>query len=104
MSPTELSGVGQIFAGDVLLRQVQYKLTTDGGDETSGDSAEPRIRGQIDLQGMPEAIVLAGAQELVLRLEDGRRLTFLLTNTMGSVVGVGGLMPPEDQPAKRRDP
>ena len=91
MSPAQFSGVGQIFAGDVFLRQVQYTLT-DAGEGPSADASEPRIRGHIDLQGMPEAIVMAGARELVLRLEDGRRLTFVLTTTAGAIAGVGGWM------------
>jgi hypothetical protein len=88
-----LSGVGEIYAGDVLLRSTPYRLSVLRDDDSPADATAPKIEGHIDITGIAEAIVLAGPQALTLRLEDGRRLEFALTNTGGTIVGKSGLRP-----------
>ena len=82
-----LTGVGEIFAGDVLLRSTPYKLTVFQEDEHLAAPAAPNVDGHIDITGIAEAVVLAGPQDLTLRLEDGRRLPFTLKDTGGHIVG-----------------
>jgi hypothetical protein len=88
-----LSGVGEIYAGDALLRSTPYRLSVLRDDDSPADATAPKIEGHIDITGIAEAIVLAGPQVLTLRLEDGRRLEFALTNTGGTIVGKSGLRP-----------
>lgn len=84
-----LTGVGDVYAGDVLLRRTSYDLTfwTDDADDAQVRSGSVRIDGHIDISGMGEAVVLAGADNLTLRLQDGRRLSIRLTGSGGSIVG-----------------
>lgn len=82
-----LRGVGGIFAGDVLLRTVQYELSVWANEPDQATS----IDGHIDIAGIAEATVLAGPDSLTLELEDGRRLAFRLTDTGGAIVGRGPL-------------
>jgi hypothetical protein len=42
---------------------------------------------------MSEAVVLAGAESLTLKLQDGRRLPFAILDTGGRIVGRGDLEP-----------
>jgi hypothetical protein len=86
--PIELSGIGEVYAGTELLRRTRYHLEVS--TRTGAEGAEPRIEGTVDIAGMGEAVVLAGAQELTLRLEDGRRLAFTLTSTTGRIRVHGG--------------
>jgi hypothetical protein len=88
-----LTGVGEVYAGDVLLRRTQYDLAlwTDDPDVTQVRSETIRVDGHIDITGIGESLVLAGSDQLTLRLQDGRRLRFRLTGTGGGIVGQGGL-------------
>ncbi len=82
-----LSGVGEIYAGEVLLRSTAYELSVFRDDDVSADGSALKIDGHIDITGIAEAIVLAGPQALTLRLEDGRELQFALTDTGGKIIG-----------------
>jgi hypothetical protein len=86
-----LSGMGGVYAGDVLLRMTPYELSV-WVDEDSSETDTVSIDGHIDIAGMGEAIVLAGPQ-LTLRLQDGRTLAISLTGTGGGIIGRGGLQP-----------
>ena len=88
-----LSGVGEIYAGDVLLRSTPYRLSVLRDDDSPADATLLQIEGHIDITGIAEAVVLAGPPTLTLRLEDGRRLEFSLTNTGGTIIGKTGLRP-----------
>jgi hypothetical protein len=78
-----LSGFGDIYAADELLRKTTYRLEVFAEDGEAG--GPPVIEGSIDITGMGEAIVLAGPRELTLELEDGRRMPFTLTSTTGRI-------------------
>lgn len=85
-----LRGVGAIHAGDVLLRRTTYDLSVwsdDSAGPPSGDAAAASVDGHIDINGIAEAVVLAGPGTLTLTLEDGRRLAFQLTSTGGGIAG-----------------
>ena len=83
-------GVGEVYAGPVLLRAATYALSVWVEDDAS--PAQPsHVDGHIDITGISEAVVLAGPGELTLRLQDGRRLQFVLTGTGGAISGRGGL-------------
>ena len=90
-----LSGVGSIYAGDLLLRTTPYELSLWSDDQPvpteGGPSPGSSIDGHIDITGIAEAVVLAGPATLTLQLQDGRRLAFQLTNTGGGIVGRGWL-------------
>jgi len=91
-----LRGVGEIHTGDLLLRQTHYEIFLWVDDGTGGPlqpAKSVNIDGHIDIAGVGEAVVLAGPGDLTLRLEDGRRLAFVLTSTLGSIAGRGGLQP-----------
>lgn len=90
-----LSGEGTLHAADHLLRRTRYELTrwSISGADTGSEGA-PRIDGRIDISGIAEAVVLAGPDQLVLTLEDGRRLAVQLTASDGAVVARAWL-PPE---------
>lgn len=45
------------------------------------------IEGHIDISGIGEALVLAGADTLTLTIEDGRRMAFQLTSSGGGIIG-----------------
>jgi hypothetical protein len=89
-----LRGIGEVYAGDVLLRRTRYELSLWTDDEAAnrevGSDAIVNIDGHIDITGIGEAVVLAGPGQLTLRLEDGRRLSVVLTGTGGAIVGRGG--------------
>ena len=87
-------GVGEVYAGQVLLREVSYALSVWVEDDVSPDphsQGATNVDGHIDITGISEAVVLAGPGELTLRLQDGRRLQFVLTGTGGAISGRGGL-------------
>ena len=87
-------GVGDVHAGDVLLRKTHYELSIwadTGPTEGGAATAPPNIDGHIDITGIAEAAVLAGASTLTLTLADGRRLSFRLTSTGGSIAGIAWL-------------
>ncbi len=94
-----LSGVGGIYAGDHLLRTTSYQLSVWAKHDSPGEEDDRHevggIDGQIEIAGMPEAIVLASADALTLRLQDGRRLAFSITGTSGRILGRGGLQSSE---------
>jgi hypothetical protein len=86
-----LQGTGAVHAGEHLLRMTQYDLSvwspdaSPGGGKTSHEGS--RIEGHIEITGIEEAVVLAGAGTLTLTLEDGRRLAFQLTSSGGGIAG-----------------
>ncbi len=90
-----LTGVGEVYANDVLLRRTRYdlKVWTDNPNDAQAGQEIVYIDGHIDITGIGEAVVLAGPHRLTLRLQDGRRLRFRLTGTGGSIEGEGGLQP-----------
>jgi hypothetical protein len=92
-----LVGVGEVYAGDVLLRSIPYQLSVWRDDDPSADATTPTIDGHIDITGIGEAVVLAGPQDLRLRLEDGRQLQFALTDTSGRITGKTGFQPASDR-------
>lgn len=92
-----LIGVGEIYAGDVLLRSTPYQLSVFRDDDPRADGSALKIDGHIDITGIAEAVVLAGPQDLRLRLEDGRQLQFALTDTGGNIIGKTGLQAARDQ-------
>ena len=84
------TGVGEILAGETSLREASYEISVWVEDSAPADR-RVTLSGHIDLQGISEAVVLAGAQQLTLRLEDGRLFPFELTGTGGSIVSRGTL-------------
>lgn len=93
-----LSGVGDIYAGDLLLRAAapyNLALWSDEGQPPEGDAPNSAVTvdGNIAITGIGEAVVLAGAEELKLKLQDGRHLLFAFSSTGGRIVGRGGLRP-----------
>jgi hypothetical protein len=89
-----VSGVGAIHVGKLLLRTTRYELSvwSDDNPRASGDAKKlANIDGHIDITGIAEAVVLAGPDALTLTIEDGRRLTFQITNSGGGIVGRGWL-------------
>jgi hypothetical protein len=91
-----LRGIGAIHASERLLRRVRYELSVWSDDQPSGGAkatdAVARIDGHIDITGLGEAVVLAGADTLILTIEDGRRLAFQLTSSVGGITA-GGWLP-----------
>jgi hypothetical protein len=88
-----LSGVGEIYAGERLLRSTTYHLEVSSELAAPLSSVATVVEGSIDITGMPEAVVLAGADDLTLRLEDGRTVPFTLGSTLGRINIQGGLPP-----------
>ena len=88
-----LSGVGEIYAGDRLLRRTTYRLEVVP-DPSRPDGSAAAVSGNIDITGMGETVVLAGAEHLILRLEDGRALPFHLGSTSGRIEAEGVLPAP----------
>ena len=82
-----LTGTGEIYAGHVLLRATVYRLTVFQDDDAPAAAGTLNIDGHIDINGIAEAVVLVGPQDLTLRLEDGRQLQFALASTGGHIVG-----------------
>jgi hypothetical protein len=93
-----LNGTGEIYAGDRLLRSTTYHLEVSSQLASSVSSGSRVVEGTIDINGMPEAVVLAGAENLTLRLEDGRTVPFTLESTQGRIRVQGDLpsvIPPD---------
>ena len=92
-----LTGTGDIYTGDRLLRQTPYQLSVWARHDSPGEDDDKyaigEIEGHIQIAGMGEAVVLAGADSLVLKLQDGRRLPFAILDTGGRIVGRGGFEP-----------
>ena len=82
-----LVGVGALRGGDVLLREVPYRLTRWVDDVVAPPGAAyDALEGTIDITGLAEATVLAGVDDLTLWLEDGRGVAITLTSSGGHVV------------------
>ena len=91
MKPLEvLTGTGEVFSGTELLRHTRYRLEVAASGSAPG---APPIKGTIEIQGMGEAVVLAGAPDLTLRLEDGRLLPFTLASSGGHIHARGFASP-----------
>lgn len=88
------SGVGEIYGGDRLLRTTRYRLEVTADSESPGTT----IEGSIEISGMAEAVVLAGAPQLTLLLEDGRYVSFTLASSAGHIRVTGGLEGIETSP------
>lgn len=80
-----LSGEGEIYAGDRLVRRTRYRLNVNRADAAS------EIEGRIELATESEAIVLARVEQLTLLLDDGRHLAFSLVSPDGRIRVHGGL-------------
>ena len=76
-----LTGDGEIYAGDRLVRRTRYRLSISEG----GPSIASGIEGTIELATEGEAIVLARVEQLTLLLDDGRYLTFSLVGRDGRI-------------------
>ena len=86
-TPTNvLTGEGEIYAGDRLVRRTRYRLSI-----FADDAPGTPIEGTIDLATEGEAMVLARADELTLLMDDGRHLTFSLASPDGRICVHGGL-------------
>ena len=92
-----LVGVGEVYAGDVLVRSIPYQLSVWRDDDPSRNRNTVTIDGHIDTTGIAEAVVLTGPQDLRLRLEDGRQFQFALTDTGGRIAGKTGFQPSSDR-------
>ena len=92
-----LRGVGEVYAGKVLLRSTAYEVTVFQDDDPLAPAGGVSIDGHIDIRGIGEAVVLTGPQDLTLRLEDGRHLQFALTDTGGHIIAKTGPQPARDQ-------
>jgi hypothetical protein len=88
-----LTGIGEVYVGDVMVRRTHYQLALFTDDPVDGDDSSDSVQvdGSIDIHGIAEAVVLASPDQLTLRLADGRRLPFRLTGSGGTIVGRGGL-------------
>ena len=82
-----LSGEGEIYAGDRLVRRTRYRLSISDGDAASAHA----IEGTIELATEGEAVVLTRVEQLTLLLDDGRYLAFSLAGPDGRIRAVGGL-------------
>jgi hypothetical protein len=83
----ELSGEGEIYAGDRLVRRTRYRLSISEGEASSASG----IEGTIELATESEATVLARVEQLTLLLDDGRYLAFSLASPNGRIRAHGGL-------------
>ena len=90
-----VSGVGHIYTGDRMLRKTSYQLSIWAKHDVPGENDDRlevgAIEGHILIDGISEAVVLAGAEKLTLELQDGRRLLFALLDTGGRIVGRGAI-------------
>ncbi len=92
----KFSGVGDIYSGESLLRKaVAYELEcwSDEGRQGGDNAPSVGIRGTVAIGGIGEVTVLSGPDNLILKLEDGRRLSSEMTGTGGEIVGRGALQP-----------
>ena len=90
-------GVAKLYGGDVLLREVLYRLTRSVDDTgmVRPSEAHGPIEGIMDVGDMAETVVLAGVEDLVLQFDDGRRLAITLCSTGGRFL-VHGVPPVSD--------
>jgi hypothetical protein len=90
-------GVARLYGGEVLLREVLYRLTRSVDDTglVRPSEANGPIEGTMDLGDMAEAVVLAGVDDLVLQFDDGKRVAITLSST-GGRFHVRGVPPVED--------
>lgn len=82
---TLAEGVAKLYGGDVLLREVLYRLSRavdDTGMVRPSEALGP-LEGCIDVGDVSEIMVLAGVEELALQFDDGRRLAIALSSTNG---------------------
>jgi hypothetical protein len=90
---TVSEGVARLFGGEVLLREVLYRVTrtVDDTGMVRPSEAVGALEGTMDVGDMAEAVVLAGVEDLVLELDDGQRISISLTSTSGrfELRGVG---------------
>lgn len=87
----ECSGRGELLRGEKLLGQVQYTIRRYQGMTESSGLPIPglfRTEGSIDLHSAQEASSWIDAS-LTLRLDDGRSLGVVLTDTSGRVLSEG---------------
>ena len=82
-----LTGEGEIYAGDRLLRRTTYRLSIAEGDPLGSS----KIEGTIAIATEGEAIVLTRADRLTLLMDDGRYLSFSVTSPTGRIQAHGGL-------------
>ena len=82
-----LTGEGEIYAGDRLLRRTTYRLTIVDDGETDA----PRIEGTVKIATEGEAIILTRVEKLTLLLDDGRHLAFSLVSPSGRIQALSGL-------------
>lgn len=82
---TVSEGVGRLFGGRVLLRDVLYRLdrAVDDGDSVESPTANGGLEGDMHIGDVAEAVVLSGVEDLVLELDDRRRITITLTSSKG---------------------
>ena len=83
----QLSGEGEIYAGERLVRRTRYRLTIREGQISGGNA----IEGTIELATESEANVLARVEQLRLLLDDGRSLAFSLVSPNGRIRAHSGL-------------
>jgi hypothetical protein len=87
----ECSGRGELLRGEKPLGQFQYSIRRYQGITESSGLPIPglfRTEGSIDLCSAPEAASCIDTP-LTLRLEDGRSLGIVLTDTSGRVLSEG---------------
>ena len=94
-----LQGIGEIFAGDRLIRNTAYRIEV-ASDATSPGSPCTIVEVSIDISTTPEAFVLARAGTLTLCLEDGRSIPFTFDRLRGRIV-VHGELPPVTRSSAR---
>jgi hypothetical protein len=84
-----VSGVGEVQAGHLTIRAARYDLSSWAHDEPGVAAATTgaTVDGHIDITGIAEAAVLAGADTLTLTLADGRRIAFRLKSSGGAIAG-----------------
>jgi uncharacterized protein (TIGR02246 family) len=82
---TVSEGVAELYGGPVLLREVLYRLTraVDDAGMVRPSDASGALEGVMDVGGLPEAVVLAGVEDLALQFDDGRRMAIALSSTNG---------------------
>jgi hypothetical protein len=94
-----LQGVGEIFAGDRLIRNTSYRLEV-AYDGPAFGAPSTIVEASIDISTTPEAFVLARAGTLTLCLEDGRCIPFTFDRLRGRI-NVQGALPPVTRSSTR---
>ena len=75
-------GVGALRGGELHLRDLSYRLVRRTGGGVSSGGTE-RLEGYVEIEGLAEAAVLAGVDDLLLELQDGRLVPITLTSSAG---------------------